>query len=503
MKLFNVTQISAIDKFTIENEPVKSIDLMERASIAIFNKIKEFFSKDQTFIVVAGPGNNGGDGLAVARLLHLNDYTVKVVIPEISNKLSDDCQKNYDAIRLLKKVKLIEIKKINELHFDKDEIIIDALFGSGLSRILEGLSLDIVRKINLSGCKIISIDLPSGLFGEDNSLNNVEGIINADYTLTLQFPKISFFFAENSRYVGKWFVLPINLHPEIIKSEPSLFYYFERCEAKNLVKIREKFSHKGNYGHALLISGGYGKMGAAVLSSRACLRSGAGLLTTHIPACGYTVLQTAVPETMVSTDTCNDFVTELPDIQNYSVIGIGPGIGMDVLTAELIYKLLLTSKLPMVFDADALNILSENKQWLKILPKNTILTPHPKEFDRLAGVSENSFERHKKAKQFAVKFQVVIILKGAYTQVISPKGECYFNSTGNPGMATGGSGDVLTGIILGLLSQGYTSIEASTLGVYLHGLSGDIAERYFSQEAIIAGDLIDNIGNAFKEIQAD
>jgi ADP-dependent NAD(P)H-hydrate dehydratase / NAD(P)H-hydrate epimerase len=503
MKLFNVSQISAIDKYTIANEPIESIDLMERASKAICNKIIEIFSKDKKIVVVAGHGNNGGDGLAVARMLHENGYTVRIILVDLSNKLSIDCQKNFDRIISFNEVKYIVLKNISELKFEKNEVIIDALYGSGLSRQLEGLSLDIVKKINVAGNKILSIDLPSGLFGEDNLLNNPIGIVNADYTLTLQFPKISFFFAENEKYTGKWFVLPIGLHSEIIKSESSTYHFIEINEIRSIIKIRKTFSHKGSYGHALLISGSYGKIGAAVLASRACMRTGAGLLTTHIPKCGNEIIQTAIPEAMVSADTCNNFISELPEIQNYAAIGIGPGIGLHALTAELVYKLLTISKMQMVLDADALNILSENKNWFDLLPENTILTPHPKEFDRLVGVSENTFIRHLKAKDFAKKYQVIIVLKGAYTQVICPDGTCYINSTGNPGMATGGSGDVLLGIILGLLSQGYSSIEAAILGVYLHGLAGDLAEINYSQESIIAGDIIENIGNAYKKIHSD
>ena len=503
MKLFNVNQIAVIDKDTIEHEPIESIDLMERASLAIFKKLKEIFSNDNKFVVVVGTGNNGGDGLAVARMLHIEGYTVKVVLIEISNKLSPDCKNNLNRLKSLINVNVLTVSNINEFKLENNEIIIDALFGSGLSRPIEGLALEIIKKINTSGSKIVSIDLPSGLFGEDNSMNNTDGIVKANLTLTLQFPKISFFFAENNVFTGKLFVLPIGLHPEVLISESSLFHYLDETEVKSFLKVRETFSHKGTYGHALLISGSYGKMGAAILASKACMRSGVGLLTTHIPKCGYEIMQTAIPEAMVSTDTSENFISELPSIKNYSAIGIGPGIDIHELTKELVHKLLSTSELPIVIDADSLNILSENKKLLKILPENSILTPHPKEFDRLAGVSETTFERHQKAITFAKKYKVIIDLKGAFTQVICPDGKCFFNSTGNPGMATGGSGDVLTGIILGLLSQGYLPIEAALLGVYIHGLSGDLAEINSGQESIIASDIIDNIGNAYKIIHTD
>lgn len=503
MKLFSTRQIASIDQFTIANEPISSCELMERASSEIYNKITELFSKDAEFVVIAGHGNNGGDGLVVARLMAQSNFKVRVLLVSQIEKLSPDSKINFERLRTISSIKCQFIKKSSEIDFASDEVIIDALFGSGLTRPLEGLALETVIKINNSGCKVASIDIPSGLMGEDNSGNNKEGIVKANYTLTLQFPKISFFFSENSKYTGKWFVLPIGLHKDIIEKEPSPFFYTEIDTIKNIIKKRDQFSHKGNFGHALLMAGSYGKMGAAVLSAKACMRTGVGLLTTHIPECGYEIVQISVPEAMVSIDTCREFISELPSLKNFNSIGIGPGIGTNPLTLELLRKLIENAFVPFVLDADALNLISENKDMLKLLPVNTIITPHPKEFDRLAGNSESSYERLLKAKQLAKKYNLIIILKGAYTQIVFPDGKCFFNSTGNPGMATGGSGDVLTGIILGLLAQGYSSFEAALLGVYLHGLSGDVSAKGNSQESLIASDIIENIGNAYKIIQKE
>ncbi len=500
MKLFSSDQIKTIDKYTIKHEPISSVNLMERASQNIFSKISELCYKGSEFVVVASSGNNGGDGLAVARLLHNAGYSVRVILVQVSGKLSGDCDINFNRLTEIKKIQKDVVKHVSEINFSNREIIIDALFGSGLSRPVEKLALEIVKKINSSGCRVISIDLPSGLFCDDNSGNNPEGIVKADYTLSLQFPKISFFFSENYKYTGEWFVLPIGLHPQIISEEYSPFIYLEDWEIKPLLKKREKFSHKGNFGHALIISGSYGKMGAAVLVSRACMRAGAGLLTSYIPACGYNIMQISSPESMVITDSCQKYVSELPDVAPYSAIGIGPGIGTHELTGEILKKLIESVRVPLIIDADGLNLLAANKKWLRNLPENTILTPHPKEFDRLAGESSTSFERFKRAALFSKRYKTIVVLKGAYTQIFSPDGNCFFNSTGNPGMATGGSGDVLTGIILGLLAQGYKPVNAAKIGVYIHGLSGDMAASITGQYSLTASQIVEYLPSAFKTL---
>lgn len=497
MKIFLANQVADIDKFTILNEPISSIDLMERASMEIFRKLSELFSKENEFVVVSGPGNNGGDGLAVARMLHNSDYKVRVYLADISGNFSNDCSINLERLKSNKEIKVEVVKNISKVNFKSTEVIIDALFGSGLNRQLDNFAADIVTLINNSGCKVVSIDLPSGLFGEDNTQNNEEAIVKANFTLTLQFPKLSFFFAENNQYTGKWIVLPIGLHKEKLNSEKTNYYYINKEFVKNIIVNRDTFSHKGSYGHALLFSGSKGKIGATVLTARACLRSGVGLLTTHVPKCGYEIMQTAVPESMVSLDKNENIISEIPAIEIYNAIGVGPGIGTEKETADFVKLLIKNCSKPLVVDADGLNIISKNKELLRLLPENTVLTPHPKEFDRLAGDSETFYQRHLKAIEFARMYNVHIVLKGAFTQIISPDGNCYFNSTGNPGMATGGSGDVLTGIILSFLAQGYSVLDASILGVYIHGLAGDLVVEENSQESLIAGDLVEMLGKAF------
>jgi NAD(P)H-hydrate epimerase len=307
-------------------------------------------------------------------------------------------------------------------------------------------------------------------------------------------------FSGNEKYVGKWQVLPIGLHKDFIRDLTVRNFFVEADDCHHMIKPRNNFAHKGNYGHALLVCGSYGKMGAAVLSSRGCIRAGAGLVTTHVPECGYTILQTAVPEIMCEVDSDQKVFSDNIDISTYNAIGVGSGIGKDEKTQKALKLLIQNSGNPMVFDADAINILSENKTWISFVPKNSIFTPHPKEFERLVGKSVNENERQQMQIDFSVKNGVYVVLKGAFTCISTPAGDCYFNSTGNPGMATAGSGDALTGIITGLLAQSYTAFEASILGVYVHGLSGDLAVKQNGYEATTAGDIIGFLGKAFKKL---
>jgi ADP-dependent NAD(P)H-hydrate dehydratase / NAD(P)H-hydrate epimerase len=501
MKLFSTRQIADIDKYTIENEPIADIDLMERAAMQVTNWLIKRFPTDRKIIIFAGFGNNAGDALTVARQMAELDYQCEVYLLDFGKEL-----KGSPAINLLRleeqgKVKVFRIKNVEDFPGTvTSDLILDGLFGSGLTRPLEGLPAAIVRKINLLPNTTVSIDVPSGLMGEDNSENIPENILQADYTLTFQFPKISFLFAENEQYTGKWEVLPIGLHPEGIEKTPTDFLLIDKEDVNKIFVPRSKFAHKGTCGHALLIAGSYGKMGAAVLASRGCLRGGTGLLTTHVPKAGYPVIQMTVPEAMASIDDNELMFTNVPDLTRFSAIGIGPGVGTGEKTRQAFHELIETAQIPMVIDADGLNILSVEKEWLKKLDGNAILTPHPGEFARLAGKSGNSFERIEKQRQFAEKYNVIVVLKGAHTSVATPDGKIFFNSTGNPGMATAGSGDVLTGIILGLLAQRFTIQDAAIAGIFLHGLAGDLAVKKKSEISLIAGDIIDFLGDAVKEI---
>jgi hydroxyethylthiazole kinase-like uncharacterized protein yjeF len=502
MKIFRSDQIRLIDEYTIKNEPVAAIDLMERAANALAAKVIETFDKSSKIIVFAGPGNNGGDGLALARLLSVKMYDVEVYFVTTSSNTSQSCEINRQRLEDETIIPLKFISNIDQFPtVPKRTIIIDAIFGSGISRPVSGLASDVIRKINTLEAIIISIDTPSGLFGEDNGTNDPESIIRADYTFTFQFPRLAFMFSENERYTGNWILLDIGLNKEIIDRTETTYNLIEGQKVSPLIKSREKFSHKGTFGHGLMIGGSYGKMGAMILGAGAALHTGIGLVTCHIPSIGDHVLQSSLPESMVIHDQSEKVITEIGDLKPFSAVGIGPGMGTATETQRAFEKFLRNNTKPLVIDADALNILSLNKKWLTRIPEKAILTPHPGEFTRLAGKSANGYERLKKQLKFSDKYNCIVILKGAYTSISLPGGEIWFNSTGNPGMATAGSGDVLTGMILSLLAQGYSPENAAIAGVYIHGLAGDIASDKCGPESMIASDIINNIGAAFKKIR--
>ncbi len=501
MKILTSETIREADAYTIKNEPIASIDLMERASNQLFGWINSNFP-DEKFVLFAGPGNNGGDALALARMLKENGNKVRIFEVDFTKNRSQDFTVNYERLKKLK----LKVEKISDIkafpEIKDDEIIIDGIFGSGLNRPAKGLAAEVIQKINETYNTIISIDVPSGLFGEDNTNNIESNIILANYTLTFQFPKLSFLFPENEIYVGDWEVLDIGLHPEFIENVDTPYRFITTETIKPFIIPRSHFSHKGDFGHGLLISGSYGKMGACVLASKAALRSGIGLLTTHIPTKGYEILQTAVPEAMVSLDKNAKQFTSLPRLNPYNAIGIGPGIGVHKSSYES-FLMLLKTGIPLVIDADGINIIGKNKSWIKNIPSDSILTPHPKEFDRLVGDCSNSYERFQKQIAFSKKTKTVVVLKGHYTSVSFPDGSVYFNTTGNSGMATGGSGDVLTGIILGLSAQGFLPDEAALTGVFVHGLAGDLAANNLTQTSLIASDIIDFLPDAFQLLEED
>jgi NAD(P)H-hydrate epimerase len=501
LKVFETEKIKALDQYTIDHEPIPSIDLVERAAVAFVREYSRHFTKQNRVIVFSGQGNNGADALAIARLLCEDGYRVEVYLINPSRRLSPDCERNKQRLKMAPSVRFVEITGDDDFtppELAAYDVVIDGLFGSGLNRPLQEGYTVLVEYINRSGAKTVSIDIPSGLFGEDNRSNNPEGIIRADRTYTFEFPKLAFFLSENGQYTGKWKVLPVGIHPAIVEQTQTPYRVITDEDIAGLIRPRETFAHKGVFGHALLIAGSKGKMGAAVLAASACLRSGAGLLTVHLPFRGETTLQTAVPEAMLSLDTDENFVSELPDPGNYDAIGMGPGLSTQPSPSAMLAHLLESAEKPLVLDADALNILSLNNEWIALLPPYTILTPHPKEFDRLFGECASGYERLHKALDRAVKHRLIILLKGAYSAICTPDGCMYINVTGNPGMATAGSGDVLTGIILGLLAQGYPPETAVKISVYLHGLAGDLAAADRSEESMIAGDIIRMLGKAFK-----
>ncbi len=502
MKILRSSDVKIVDAYTIENEPIHSINLMERAAGTISGWIVKNYNPVKKILIFIGPGNNGGDGLAIARQLAENKFIVKVLWVKITDKLSPDAKINYNRLKeqgLAEISEITDVKQIPETH--AENIILDGIFGSGLNRPLEGFPAKVVQKLNeMEGIKI-AIDTPSGLFGEDNSSNHYDSIFKADYTFTFQFPTLSFFFPEHQDFVGKWKIMDIGLSQKKIDETESCYYLITKNKVSNHIKKRKRFDHKGKYGHVLIITGGYGKMGAAVLTSNAALRTGSGLVTTHVPKLGYEIMQTALPEAMISIDLSDIIFSESPETDRFTCVGIGPGIGTKNNTQKALKSLIDKEKRPVVLDADALNILAHNKEWLEILPENSILTPHPKEFERLTEPADNHYERLEMQRDFAQKHKVYLVLKGGNTTIAGPEGNIFFNTSGNPGMATAGSGDVLTGMITSLLGQGYDPKWAAITGVYLHGLAGDLAAEKLGEETCIASDIIHYIGKAFKQLK--
>jgi ADP-dependent NAD(P)H-hydrate dehydratase / NAD(P)H-hydrate epimerase len=496
IKILSSKQIKELDGYTIQHEPIASIDLMERACRAFVNWFVEHYNSTKKIGVICGTGNNGGDGLGIARMLHEWNYSVKVWIIRGGVHETTDFTENLK--RLDSRIQVTEIKEAVDIaQFEDRSVIIDAVFGSGLTRPLEGIYEDVIACINQLRAIKLAVDIPSGLMADHHSKGE---IFQAHHTLSFQLPKLAFLMPENFTYVGQWHLLDIGLSTAGLNEMESHLYLLEPKSIKDIFKPRKRFDHKGKFGHALIIAGSTGKMGACILACRAALRAGAGLLTSMVPRSGYPIIQTAVPEAMALLDESEDHFTYADFDLNYDTIGIGPGIGQNPDTAIAFEKILTRYRNPMVIDADALNLLAANPPMQNLIPAGSILTPHPKEFERLAGAWDNDFDRLIKLQRFARKINCVVILKGAHTTIACPSGDTFFNITGNPGMATGGSGDVLTGIITGLLAQHYSPPEAAIMGVYLHGLAGDLAAREKGQVGLIAGDLIEFLPVTFKKI---
>ncbi|MCH8902939.1 MAG: NAD(P)H-hydrate dehydratase [Bacteroidetes bacterium] len=499
MKILDSDQIRELDGYTIKNEPIASIKLMERASRNFVKWYVLKFDAKRRIKIFCGTGNNGGDGLVVARLLSKKKYKVEVFVVRYSDSSSKDFKINE---KRLKKETKVSLKNITEKSpppgISSNDIVIDAMWGSGLSRKISGFSAKLITYINKSKAIIVAIDIPSGLFAAKHS-DSIK--IKAHYTVSFEVPKLAFMFPKNYIYVGEWEVLSIGLHQGFLNKISTKNYFISQNLIQNLIHPRKKFNHKGNFGHGLIIAGSFGKMGAAILAARACLRAGSGLLSMHVPKIGYEIMQTSVPEAMVSIDRGQKIISDLKRVYEpklHNAVALGPGLGTDKKTREAVLGFIKRSTRPIIIDADGLNILSKHKSYFKHLPANSILTPHPKEFERLVGRSKNDFDRQKKQIAFSKKYKIHVIVKGAHSSITDPEGTSYFNATGNPGMATGGSGDVLTGILCSLIAQSYSPLQACILGVYLHGLAGDIAAKKMTTYSLIASDIVDNFGEAYK-----
>ncbi|SFH85574.1 NAD(P)H-hydrate dehydratase [Halpernia frigidisoli] len=498
MKLFTSEQILKIEEETIKIEKIHSLNLMERAAEALKSQIIEDYKNCEKVFIFCGNGNNGGDGFALARLLHYEFFNVKIFCDLENLNFKENAKINFNDLKKIKDISINDFSEVEKFKIDKNDLVIDALFGIGLNRKIEGKSGELVNILNEINAIKIAVDIPSGLFSDEITPDDFI-IFKADKTVSFQFWKKAFLYPETGKFCGEIKILDIGLSHKIIDSEISRNFIIDDILIISIYKKRNDFSNKGNFGNSVIIAGSHGKIGAAVLATKAALRSGSGLIFTISPECGNFILQTSAPEAMFINGGENHITNiELP---KNAVCGIGPGLGTDEETEKCVLNFLKNQTKPLVIDADALNIISKNKSILKSIPENSILTPHPKEFERLFGITQNSFDRTDLALKMAKELKLIIVLKDHHTQIITPQQDVFYNITGNSGMAKGGSGDVLTGILTSLLSQKYSSKNAAIFGVWLHGKAGDFAAEKSSKESLLPVDLIKKIGKVFKYIQ--
>ncbi len=501
MKIFSSKQIYEADKATIKKNNISSDQLMEGVAVQLFNWLHLRIQGAPVKIhLFCGIGNNGGDGIALARHLQEHGYNIGVYVVNYSKKRSDDFLVNLDRLkdRKIWPEFLDDSSVLPEI--GRDDIIVDAIFGIGLNRAPDSWVVNLFEHIEKSKAFVLSVDIPSGLF-TDRVPEDEKAVVKANHTLSFQVPKLVFFLPETGIFTEQWEVLDIGLDPEFLVNTETEYELIGKNEMLPVYIPREKFSHKGTHGHGLIVGGSYGKIGAVHLASKACLYAGSGLVTAFVPKCGYIPLQTNFPEAMVLTDNDENHISKIEFDIDPAVVGIGVGLDKDASTVKALDEFLGDNKKPLVIDADALNILSENKALLGKIPAQTVLTPHPKELERLIGSWKDDFDKLKKAKEFSKKYDCVLVIKGSHTITIyDDKG--YVNTTGNPGMGTGGTGDVLTGVITGLIAQGYNPLNAAVFGVYLHGRAGDIAVEKTGYQALTASHVVDAIGLAFIDLFA-
>lgn len=502
MKIFSSRNIKDLDIATCKAQSIDSLTLMERAANAAAKEISDRILPNHRIVAMAGPGNNGGDTLAVCRILAEQGYSgIEVYLFNVKGELSPDCEQQKKKLSEIGGIKFSEITtSFNPPHISENDVIIDGLFGSGLREPLSGGFASLARLINESGAYVISIDIPSGLAGEWNAESKYRDMVHASLTLTFQFPKLSFFFSEHADILGEWKILDIDIDQKAMKSMPSDWLLIESRTIRPLLHQRHPFSAKRDFGSAMIFAGSLGMMGAAVLCAKSTLKCGAGLATVHAPRTAMTILQTAVPEAMFEPDRNDRIISDMSLHHSHQAVAAGPGIGTGEATVNALESLLKTCKSPLVLDADALNCISKRPALLSMLPPRTVITPHIGEFDRLFGEHNSSEQRLKKAVEMARHYNIVIVLKSHFTMIVRPTGKVYFNSTGNAGMATAGAGDVLTGVIASFMAQGYQPEHAATIGVFVHGLAGDIASDELGEYGVVASDISNRLGRAIKAI---
>lgn len=497
MKILTSEQIRRIDAETIKREGIPSLELMKRAATAFYNRFTERCpDKGISVLIFSGVGNNGGDGLVIARLLHKSGYGVKVCVVEYNDHYTEDCAHNLRRVKA-ENIAYTKIKAEKDIpDMNGYDAVIDGIFGTGLSREVSGIAAQVIGRINECNKPVISIDVPSGLFLD----RKTSFAVQATETITFQIPKLALYLPENKDFTGDVRIVDIGLNSRAIAEAQSDMYLTETGEIAALLKPLEKFAHKGTEGHALIIGGSLGKTGSVCLASRAALRTGCGLVTAYLPKCGMPVIQSSLPEAMAIEDEHPDHITDIRYSLHPDAVGIGIGMGQHPETQDALHRFLRDNRTPLVIDADGLNILAQHREWVSLLPPKTILTPHPGELSRLIGEWGDDYEKIQKTRLFAGENDLVVVIKGAYSLIIDAE-RVYLNSTGTPALATAGSGDVLTGMIASLLAQGYKPMDAARVGVCLHGLTADLTREQIHPRSFIAGDIIRHIGNAYRKLE--
>lgn len=498
-KIYSTKQIKVIDKYVTDYEKISLWHLMERAAAAWVDFFEETVEGEARVAVVCGDGNNGGDGYAIARMLLENGWEVEAVTVPSEHARSGDCEKNRELFRKVGG-SVVEVKRPEKWEPGEGTVIVDALFGAGLNRSLTGKAAEMVRRMNGLPNRVYAVDVPSGLMGEDNGGNDRTAIVRADWTFTFQFPKVAFLLPENAEFVGEWRVVDIGAEADGVETQ---WYGVTEEAVRESLPCPGVFAHKGTNGRGLLVAGSRGMMGAAVLAAKGALHSGVGVLHCHVPECGGDVMQVAVPEAVLDLDAEKDWFSGIGGLERYDAVAVGPGIDRREETAVALKRLLTEWKGRLILDADALNILAEHPEWLEHLHERCLLTPHVKEFERLVGKCANDFDRLNKLLTFAARYRVHVVLKGAYSAVATPDGRLYFNMSGNPGMAKGGSGDVLTGVLLALAANGLEMEDVACIGVFAHGMAGDLLREEHGMRGMTAGLLAEGMGKVWSKLEGN
>lgn len=503
MKIFTNDNIKAIERMSHESLKINEAEVARRMGEGSAGEIALRWRSSKHTVIFAGPGTNGAYALATARALMQQGFNPVIYLFNINGKkLTTTCRAMRDELMddfpeaTLREV----VREFNVPELNGTTLVIDGLFGSGLRAPLEGGFQSLVRYINESQATVVSLDVPSGMFPDWNPHAIARNIVHASLTLSVQFPHLAFFFSENAELVGEWRTIDVGMSREAVAATPTPYHLVEMPEVSHLLKPRKEFSSKADYGNAIIFAGSQGMMGASIFAALGALRAGVGKLTMHVPQCGVDVMQTRVPEAMCLADASRAMLTDMTQVRPFNACGVGPGIGTSNATIAALEKLLKSSEHPMVIDADALNCIAESPNLLNFVPKLSVLTPHAGEFDRLFGQHTGDEARVHKALEMSRHYNILIVLKGRYTALIRPDGKVYFNSSGTPALATPGSGDVLTGVITGLMAQGYKPEVSALLGVFVHGRAGELAADVQGLYGVLASDVANAVGMAIKEI---